>query len=328
MSRIIAGAGTSHSPMLAMPPLPMWAARGDADRTNPELYDVDGVVRSFVELERRAGGRFTAELTHEVWLRRFARAEHDIERLGADLRALDPDLLIVVGDDQQELFSFDNLPALSVYYGARVSTLRPDDGPGADAFFTEMRRGQGTDGRSYAGDVDAAVHLIGALIDEGFDVAASNAPPEGTGFGHAFGWVLGRLLPDAGIPAVPIMVNTYFPPNQPTPVRCYDLGTAVERAVASLPGDRRVAIIASGGLSHFVVNTELDRRVLDAMDAHDAATLRGLPPRLLNSGSSEIRNWLVVAGAVTGLAPRWRDYIPAYRTAAGTGTGLGFGLWA
>ena len=328
MSRIIAGAGTSHSPMLAMRPLPMWVARGDADRANPELYDVDGVIRPFAELERRAGDRFTAELTNEVWLRRFAQAEHDIERLGADLRALHPDLLVIVGDDQRELFGFDNLPALSVYYGARVTTLKPDDGPDADAFFAEMRRGQGTDGSSYAGDVDAAAHLIGTLIDEGFDVASSNAPPAGTGFGHAYGWVLGRLLPDAAIPAVPIMLNTYFPPNRPTPARCYDLGAAVDRAVMSLPGDRRVAIIASGGLSHFVINPDLDHRVLDAMDAHDAATLRGLPPRLLNSGSSEIRNWLVVAGATTGLAPRWHDYIPAYRTAAGTGTGLGFGLWA
>lgn len=328
MSRIIAGAGTSHSPMLAMRPLPMWVARGDADRKNPELYDVDGVVRPFAELERRAGDRYTAELTNEVWLERFAQAERDIERLGADLRALEPDLLIIVGDDQKELFGFDNLPALSVYYGARVTTMRPDDGPGADAFFAAMRKGQGTDGRSYAGDVAAAAHLIGALIDAGFDVATSNAPPAGTGFGHAFGWVLGRLLPGAGIPAVPIMLNTYFPPNQPTPARCYDLGVAVERAVASLPGDRRVAIVASGGLSHFVVNPDLDLGVLDAMDAHDAAGLRGLPARLLNSGSSEIRNWLVVAGATTGLAPRWRDYIPAYRTAAGTGTGLGFGLWA
>jgi 3-O-methylgallate 3,4-dioxygenase len=328
MSRIIAGAGSSHSPMLAMRPLPMWVARGDADRTNPELYDLDGVIRSYAELERRAGDRYTAELTNEVWIRRFAQAEHDIERLGADLRALGPDLLVIVGDDQRELFGFANLPALSVYYGARVSTLKPDDGPGADAFFAEMRRGQGTDGRSYAGDAGAAVHLIEALIDDGFDVAASDAPPAGTGFGHAFGWVLGRLLPDAGIPAVPIMLNTYYPPNQPTPARCYDLGAAVERAVASLPGARRVAIVASGGLSHFVINPDLDHRVLDAMDAHDAAALRGLPPRLLNSGSSEIRNWLVVAGAATGLAPRWRDYIPAYRTAAGTGTGLGFALWA
>jgi hypothetical protein len=71
-----------------------------------------------------------------------------------------------------------------------------------------------------------------------------------------------------------------------------------------------VAITTSGGHAH-------------------AAALPGLPPRLLNSGSSEIRNRPVVAGdAVTGLAPRRRDSIPSYSTAAGTGTGLGFNLWA
>jgi 3-O-methylgallate 3,4-dioxygenase len=328
MSRIIAGAGTSHSPMLAMQPLPMWVARGEADRANPELYDVDGVIRPFGELERRAGDRYAAELTNDVWTRRFAQAEDDIARLGADLRALRPELLVIVGDDQRELFGFDNLPALSVYYGARIPTVKPDDGPDGDAFIAEMRRGQGNDGTVYEADSDAGRHLITSLIEQGFDAASSNEPPPGTGFGHAYGWVLGRLLPGAGVPAVPIMLNTYFPPNQPTPRRCHDLGAAIANAVADLPGDRRVAIIASGGLSHFVVNEDLDRRVLDAIDAHDTETLRGLPAELLNSGSSEIRNWLVVAGAITGLAPRWRDYIPAYRTAAGTGTGLGFGLWA
>lgn len=325
MSRIIAGAGSSHSPMLAMQPLPMWVARGDADRANPELYDVDGVIRPYTELERRAGDRYAAELTNEVWIERFAQAERDIERLGKDLRALEPDLLIIVGDDQRELFGPDNQPALGVYHGERVPTEKPDE---SNAFKAETRRGQGTDGRVYDGDPDAAVHLITCLMDDGFDVATSSEPPPGTGFGHAFGWVLGRLLPDAGIPAVPVMLNTYYPPNQPTPARCHDLGKAIAKAVESLPGDRRVAIVGSGGLSHFVVNEELDVRILDALDAHDADTLRTIPARLLNSGSSEIRNWLVVGGAIDGLAPRWRDYIPARRTPAGTGTGLGFALWA
>ena len=325
MSRIIAGAGTSHSPMLAMQPLPMWVARGDADRANPELYDVDGVIRPYAELEQKAGDRYAPELTNEVWIERFGQAERDIERLGRDLRALEPDLLIIVGDDQRELFGPDNQPALGLYHGERIPTEKPDE---SDAFTAQTRRGQGTDGRVYDGDPDAALHLITSLMGDGFDVATSSTPPPGTGFGHAFGWVLGRLLPDAGIPAVPVLLNTYYPPNQPTPGRCHDLGAAIARAVESLPGDRRVAIVGSGGLSHFVVNEELDRRILDALDAHDADTLRSIDAALLNSGSSEIRNWLVVGGAIGGLTPRWRDYIPARRTPAGTGTGLGFALWA
>ena len=50
----------------------------------------------------------------------------------------------------------------------------------------------------------------------------------------------------------------------------------------------------------------------------------------LQAGTSEIRNWLVVAGAVagTGMKITWADYIPGYRTPALTGTGLGFVRWA
>ena len=48
---------------------------------------------------------------------------------------------------------------------------------------------------------------------------------------------------------------------------------------------------------------------------------------MLNSGNSEIRNWICMAGATEHLSLRSLDYIPAYRTPAGTGTGLCFGVW-
>jgi len=125
-----------------------------------------------------------------------------------------------------------------------------------------------------------------------------------------------------------VLINTYFPPNQPSPARCYDLGAALKRAVDALPGDLRVAVIASGGLSHFVVDEDLDRTVLDAMAAGDSETLRRIDPARLNSGSSESRNWIAAAGAGAHLTVRWTEYIPAWRTEAGTGIGLAFGLWA
>jgi len=48
----------------------------------------------------------------------------------------------------------------------------------------------------------------------------------------------------------------------------------------------------------------------------------------LQAGSSEIRNWLVLAGACTDLELKWSSYTPGYRTEALTGTGLGFAAWA
>ncbi len=114
----------------------------------------------------------------------------------------------------------------------------------------------------------------------------------------------------------------------PSAARCHDLGLALRRAVESWPQDARVAVIASGGLTHFVINEELDRQVLDCIAAKDTAVLRAIPRASLRSGNSEILNWVVAAGALGGLTPAVVDYIPGYRTPAGTGTGMGFARWS
>ncbi len=87
-------------------------------------------------------------------------------------------------------------------------------------------------------------------------------------------------------------------------------------------------ILASGGLSHFLVDEDFDRSVLKACADKDAAYLRNLPRNKLHAGSSEILNWVVVAGAVEHLDLNWFEYVPGYRTPAGTGTGLSFATWA
>jgi aromatic ring-opening dioxygenase catalytic subunit (LigB family) len=129
------------------------------------------------------------------------------------------------------------------------------------------------------------------------------------------------------VPTVPVMLNTYYPPNQPTPRRCYALGQALRRAVESWPGEERVAVIASGGLSHFVIDEALDQQILQAMQRHDAAALGAVPRQLLNSGNSEIRNWIATAGAVAHLDMHLIDYVPCYRSPAGTGCAMGFAYW-
>ena len=123
-------------------------------------------------------------------------------------------------------------------------------------------------------------------------------------------------------------MNTYYPPNQATPRRCYRLGQAISEAVEDYGHDLRVGILASGGLSHFTVDEELDAAVMRALREKDAEALCTLPRNKLNSGSSEIRNWICAAGALQSLPLRWSDYQPGYRTPAGTGTGLGFAIWS
>jgi 3-O-methylgallate 3,4-dioxygenase len=88
-----------------------------------------------------------------------------------------------------------------------------------------------------------------------------------------------------------------------------------------------VAVIGSGGLSHFVIDEELDHQILKAMQAKDAVALGELPQRRLNSGTSEVRNWIATAGAVEQLDMTLIDYVPCYRSPAGTGCAMGFAEW-
>jgi aromatic ring-opening dioxygenase catalytic subunit (LigB family) len=136
-----------------------------------------------------------------------------------------------------------------------------------------------------------------------------------------------RLLAAHVVPVVPVVVNTYYPPNQPRPARCYQLGRALRAAIESFPANQRIGILASGGLSHFTIDEDLDRLVLRACREGDQAALAALPVNKLNSGSSEIRNWIVVAGAAEALHTAWQEYEPLYRSPAGTGCGMAFACW-
>jgi hypothetical protein len=173
--------------------------------------------------------------------------------------------------------------------------------------------------------------LLASLIDQGFDVAGLGELPaadETTGLGHAYGAIVTQLMREQPLPIVPVFINTYFPPNQPAPSRCYDLGLALHHAIATSSADLRVGLVASGGLSHFVTDEQLDRQVLTAVRSGSAEQLRSIPRNLLNAGSSEIRNWIAVAAACRHMQLLWDEYIPVYRTPAGTGCGLGFACWS
>jgi 3-O-methylgallate 3,4-dioxygenase len=182
--------------------------------------------------------------------------------------------------------------------------------------------------RDYPAHGALALHLAETLADADFDLAISKLLRAGEGEGHAMAYVHRRVMDaSAPVPIVPVFLNTYFPPNQPTPRRCYRLGEVVRRAVESFPGEARVGVLASGGLSHFLVDEEMDRAILKALADKDAAFLQALPRNKLQAGSSEILNWVAVAGAAEGIDLNWFEYVPGYRTPAGTGTGMSFATW-
>ncbi len=126
---------------------------------------------------------------------------------------------------------------------------------------------------------------------------------------------------------MPILLNALYPPTQPTPAQCLAIGEGIAHAVEAFPSDARVGIVASGGLSHFVVDEALDRTVVAALEVRDFAALASIPPHKLNSGNAEIRNWICAAGALAALQTDGIEYIPGYRTRAGTGVGLCFAVW-
>jgi 3-O-methylgallate 3,4-dioxygenase len=326
MARIVLGIASSHTPMLNAP-AEDWPRFIDRDQAR-EFLDKDGRPATYDELLARAEPSVAAELTPERVAARHAAAQQGVEHLRAAVRRAGLDALIVVGDDHKELYRDDNMPGFVVYHGQTIRNvpLAGFDGPDwarrATARYYEER-----EARDYPVASDLARHLIGELVEREFDPVASDALPEGKGEGHAFAFVRKRLMADPALPVVPVLINTYFPPNQPTPRRCWKFGEALCAAVDSYPGEARIGIAGSGGLSHFVVDEALDRGVIDAIWRKDGAQLQALPREKLNSGSSEIRMWICVAGAAQHLDCRWSHYVPGYRTPAGSGTGLGFALW-
>src|SRR5215831_8477371 len=293
MARIVLGIGTSHSPMLSTP----WEAfAGHADRDRARVPDFEALARAKADWIPR-------ELTADVTRARHEATQAAIAGLGATLAGAALDALIVVGDDQAEWFSADSQPALCIYWGAAVENLPPP----VDKMAPSLRRaywgyyGDGTN-RAFPVDAALALYLIEALTREHeFDVAHVRAQPRHTPFGHAWSFVHQRLMGDRIVPIVPVLLNTYYPPNQPTPRRCYQLGRAIRQTVEAWPADKRIGVLGSGGLSHFVVDEALDHHVLDILARRDADAIAALPLGQLDSGNSEIRNWIAAAGAAEHL---------------------------
>jgi hypothetical protein len=327
MSNIVLGIGTSHTPMLNAP-LGDWSRFIERDRGRSHL-DKAGRPMSYEELLAQADPQMGAQLTPEVFALRHRAALAQVERLGAIVRSAKLDTLIVVGDDQKELYDDDNMPSMLLYRGKTIRNVPLADHPGPDwARAASARYFEPDQPRDYPVDDRLAEHLIEHLLEAEFDLSVADRVAEGYGEGHAFGFVHNRLLQGSIIPIVPVFLNTYYPPNQPTPARCYKLGQAISRAVTSFPGEARIGVLASGGLSHFTVNEELDQRVMTALRERDVASLAAIPRAQLHAGNSEIRNWICMAGAVEHLKIGAMEYIPAYRTPAGTGTGLCFADWS
>ena len=97
-------------------------------------------------------------------------------------------------------------------------------------------------------------------------------------------------------------------------------------AARGFPGDGRVVIVGSGGLSHTKIDEQLDQNFIRAIEQNDIAAMGALPASALVEGTSEIRNWIVAAAAADRNGALI-DYFPLYRTATGVGCAMGFAYW-
>ena len=137
------------------------------------------------------------------------------------------------------------------------------------------------------------------------------------------------LNPDARFRLVPVTMNCTMPPI-PTPARAYEVGSTLREVLRAYPGPERIAVVATGGLSHepggpryFWVDEEFDRWFLDLLERgdHEALLRECTLERMEEAGSggtAELLAWIAVLPFTTGPADVLA-YMPAIAWRSGTG---------
>ncbi len=184
MAEIVLGLATSHGPMLSTP-WKEWGQRVGADRGNEahpfrgQTYTFDGLVGA------RADEQLEREITPEKWESRFQACQVALDRLTEIYDAAAPDVAVIIGNDQRELFIEDNMPAFTVYWGDSIET-----GPRTPEQIANLPPGIAIAERGHAPPTDAVYpgqpelgrHIIEHLMEAEFDVSQSRMLPKGSGY--------------------------------------------------------------------------------------------------------------------------------------------------
>ena len=325
MAEIVLGVASSRSPMIHVP-VDLWGAIGEAD-SKRSFLDAAGNTVTFAELRERAGNRLAGQVRPAVWRQQHAAAIANVHRLAAAMEQAKPDVVVLFGDDENEYQAEGSRIPLLLYRGATWDMEPRAVGPQADAVGRTSAWAWGSKHATYPVATELTGHVLASLRAGGLTVEAWDAFPRPEGMQHGFGFIYERLMLQP-VPVVPLMVNIHYPPNQVPPAGCYALGQAVRRAVEAWDSPARVAVAACGGLSVGMVQEELDRKVLHALQTRNTAEVAEIPLAWTQGPTGEALNWIGAAGCLEGLEMRVLDYPPAYRTAAGTGCGLAFAVWS
>ena len=229
------------------------------------------------------------------------------------LRALAPDIAIVVYNDHGGSFFFDRYQTFAV--GAADSYEIADEGWGRRPF------------ADVPGDAAFSWHLCNSLVYDEFDITICQE------LGVEHGFLVPMHLcfdhePDWAVKTVPVAVNVIQHPL-PTALRCWKLGQAIRRAVDSYPEDVKAVILGTGGMSHQLngarfghLSPEFDNEFLDRIES-DPEALLGLTHQdiMERAGAEavELIMWLVMRGALAEPLARIHRFYYAPMT---TGMGL------
>jgi 2,3-dihydroxyphenylpropionate 1,2-dioxygenase len=240
------------------------------------------------------------------------QAEHFLgsyRRLGERLAASRPDVIVALTVEHWANFFLNSMPTLCIGRAAHY------DGPIEEWLRIPKAR--------VPGHRNLSAELIDSCLDGGFDPAFSDELL----FDHATFLPLHFLNPNMAVPVVPIIMNTLTPP-MPTAKRCFAFGEFLGKVLEK--NSRRIAIIATGGLSHWPgeakhgkINIPFDKRFLETLVGGDRAKLTEYTHEEINteagSGGHEIRTWIALAGAVQN----WRAELLAYEPVVPWATGCG-----
>ncbi|MDH3241891.1 MAG: hypothetical protein OEO83_14640 [Alphaproteobacteria bacterium] len=297
MAKLVGCVAMSHGPQLML---------------NPDQWDLLHKGRGKIPPVRADLAAETQAMRWDKWNRCVAA----IEALRAKVESWAPDLVIIVSDDQHENILDGTMPPFTIYIGEAAE---------ASVSLRYLGQPKSENRTAYAMAPALARGMLEDLMNAGFDPAYAKMLEYEGGLGHGFARILKFLTPKAELPVIPVMVNTYHPPA-PSATRCVAFGRALAAAIGAMKDADKVVVIGSGGLSHPIIDEDLDHRVLDAIGRGDMDFLASMESGIFRAGTSEILNWIVTAAA----APREGtvvDYVPCYRTPTGIGCAMGFAHW-
>ncbi|MGF6347129.1 gallate dioxygenase [Variovorax sp. W2I14] len=204
-----------------------------------------------------------------------------------------PDVLFFIYNDHVSAFFFDHYSAFSLGVGEQHAVA--DEGCGA------------RDLPPLAGHPALAQHIGRSLVADEFDMSFF----QDRALDHGVFSPMSLLCPHEPawpVPVIPLQVGVLQSPV-PSARRCYRLGQALRRAIESYPEDLKVAIVATGGLSHQVHgeragfnNTAWDAQFLDLIENDPVRLTEMTQAELATLGGmegAEVIMWLVMRGALS-----------------------------